>query len=256
MNYLVPNYLFSSVLTGALAALAAAPFGVHKALKLAGWPVRDRQRTVWLVAVLLGGWFSAAVLTSGLGLYRTTLHGTPTIQYGLLIPIIAGLAFFRRSVTLRRLIEAIPQRWLVSVQIYRVEGLIFLVLYAAGYLPGVFAWPAGIGDMLVGLLAPVVGAAYAHGSRNGAGWLRAWNLLGIADLIVAVTTGFLTSPSRLQMFAFDAPNQLISAFPLVMIPVFLVPLSILLHLASLNKLRQTTQTGWPILDPLLASQRS
>ena len=69
--------------------------------------------------------------------------------------------------------------------------------------------------------------------------LRAWNLFGISDLVVAVTTGFLTSPSQLQLLAFDRPNDLISAFPLVMIPVFLVPLSVLLHLASLEKLRQT-----------------
>src|ERR1700761_9274468 len=71
MNYLVPNYLFPYVLTGAFAALAAVVFGVHKALKLAGWPVRDRQRTVCMAAVLLGGWFSAALLTSWFGLYRT-----------------------------------------------------------------------------------------------------------------------------------------------------------------------------------------
>ncbi len=255
MNYLVPDYLFPYVLTGTLATLAAVTFGVHKALKLADWPVGDRQLAVWEVAVLLGGWFVAALFTSWFGLYGTALHGTPTIQYGLLIPIVAGVVLFRRSVTLRRVIEAIPQRWLVSVEVYRVEGLIFLVLYAAGHLPGVFAWPAGVGDVLVGLLAPVV-AAYAQGSRHAAGWLRAWNLLGIADLIVAVTTGFLSSPSRLQMFALGAPNQLISAFPLAMIPVFLVPLSILLHLASLHKLRQTKQTGWQILDPLLAGQRS
>ena len=81
-------------------------------------------------------------------------------------------------------------------------------------------------------------------------WLRAWNLFGIADLIVAVATGFLSSPSRLQMFAFAAPDGLIGAFPLAMIPVFLVPLSILLHLASFKKLQQT-QTGWQIDDPLL-----
>jgi hypothetical protein len=52
-----------------------------------------------------------------------------------------------------------------------------------------------------------------------------------------VTTGFLTSPSAFQLFAFDLPNELISQFPLVLIPVFLVPLSVLLHLASLAKLR-------------------
>ena len=53
-----------------------------------------------------------------------------------------------------------------------------------------------------------------------------------------MTTGFLTSPSAFQLFAFDLPNVLISQFPLVLIPVFLVPLSVLLHLASLTKLRR------------------
>lgn len=251
MNDQVPNYLFPYVLTGSLAVFAAVTFGVHKALELAGWAVRDRRKAVWNTALLLGAWYIAALLTSWLGLYRT---GTPTIQYGLLIPIIAGLALFRTSATLRRIIEAVPQRWIVSVQVYRAEGLIFLVLYAAGHLPGVFAWPAGVGDILVGLLAPIAGAAYVRGSRHATGWLRAWNLFGILDLMVALTTGFLSSPSRLQMFAFSAPNELIGAFPLAMIPVFVVPLSILLHLASLRKLGQT-QTGRQLPDALLAGQR-
>jgi hypothetical protein len=58
-------------------------------------------------------------------------------------------------------------------------------------------------------------------------------------LIVATVTGFLTSPSPLQMLALDKPNELVTAFPLVMIPVFLVLLAVLLHLASLKKLRQS-----------------
>ncbi len=248
MNFLVPNYVFPFVLGGAVATVAAVVLGVYKALKLAEWPASDRRQAVWKVGVVLGAWFVAALATSWLGLYRLA---TPTIQYALLIPIIAGIVLFRRWSTLRRVVDALPQRWIVSVQLYRAEGLIFLVLYAAGRLPGVFAWPAGVGDILVGLLAPVVGAAYARRSPHAGGWLRAWNMLGIADLAVAVTTGFLSSPSPLQMFAFDAPNEMISAFPLAMIPVFLVPLSILLHLASLYKLRQT-QTAGRVRVPLHA----
>jgi len=53
--------------------------------------------------------------------------------------------------------------------------------------------------------------------------------------------GFMTSPSPLQLLSFEAPNELISAFPLVMVPVFAVPLSILLHLMSLMKLRRTSR---------------
>jgi hypothetical protein len=82
------------------------------------------------------------------------------------------------------------------------------------------------------------------------------DLLGIADLTVAVAIGFLTSPSPLQMFAFSAPNKLIGAFPLAIIPVFIVPLSILLHLASLKKLQQTRTVGQSAPDALLAVQRS
>jgi hypothetical protein len=84
--------------------------------------------------------------------------------------------------------------------------------------------------------------------------VRAWNLLGIADLVVAMATGFLTSPSPVQLLALDRPNELISAFPLVMIPVFLVPLSLLLHLASLEKLGQI-ERGRQDLKPLLGAGR-
>jgi len=62
----------------------------------------------------------------------------------------------------------------------------------------------------------------------------------VLDLAVAITTGFLTPPSPLQMYSFDAPNELITAYPLVLVPVFGVPLAVLLHVASLIKLAQET----------------
>jgi len=58
--------------------------------------------------------------------------------------------------------------------------------------------------------------------------------VGLLDLAIAVTTGFLTSP--FQMYAFDVPNELITANPLVLVPVFGVPLPVLLHVASLINL--------------------
>ncbi len=143
-----------------------------------------------------------------------------------------------RSPRLARIIDAVPQHWLIGVQLYRALGVIFLILYGTGKLPGAFAWPAGLGDTLVGILAPVVAVAYARAPHKNADMVSAWNLFGLADLVVAVTAGFLTSPSAFQLFAFDLPNELVSRFPLVLIPIFLVPLSVLLHLASLAKLRR------------------
>jgi hypothetical protein len=254
MNNLVPSYLPFYVLTGTVAVVAAVLFGLHSALRRAGLPVRDRRHAFWSGSALLMAWFFAALVPSLSGFYLGAPSRVPTLQYGLLIPIVVGVAMFRRWPGFKSIIDSVPQRWIVSVQVYRVLGLIFLVLYAGGQLPGAFAWPAGVGDVIVGLLAPIMGIAYVSGSRRSAGLLRAWNLFGIGDLVVAAATGFLTSSSRLQMLALDRPNELITAFPLVMIPAFLVPLAVLLHLASLEKLRQT-ETLPPILNPLLAVGR-
>jgi hypothetical protein len=243
MNPHTPSYLIPFVLTGAFASVAALLFGLHSALKRAGWQTGDRRKTVSVSTTLLLTWFFTALWLTRSGFFRGSSSRIPTIQYGVLIPIIVGLALFWRWPALRRVVESIPQQWLVGVQVYRALGLIFLVLYAAGRLPGLFALPAGIGDVLVGLFAPVVGIAYARRSRNVAGLVLAWNLFGIGDLIVALSTGFLTSPSPLQKFAFDQPNQLITAFPLAVVPAFLVPMSILLHFASLWKLRQVKEPG-------------
>jgi hypothetical protein len=75
-----------------------------------------------------------------------------------------------------RIIDAVRQPWIIGVQLYRVLGAIFLILYAADKMPGLFAWPAGIGDIIVGLLAPVVALAYARDPRRNAGLVTAWNL--------------------------------------------------------------------------------
>lgn len=251
MAYTVPGYLAPYIVTGMIAIMVAVVFGLNRLARRGTLPQQDRAPAVWGISALLVGWFAVAFATSFTGLYSPA-SGPPTIQYGLLTPIVVGLLLFWTWPLLRRTLAAIPNTWLVGVQFYRVLGVIFLVLYFTGKLPGLFAWPAGGFDVLVGILAPMAATAYARSPERAAVRVRLWNLLGITDLVVAVTLGFLTSPSPLQMAAFDRPSVLIGMFPLALIPVFAVPLSILLHLASLAKLRQhdvvryskrTVQTG-------------
>src|SRR6266581_3800783 len=89
----------------------------------------------------------------------------------------------------------------------------------------------------VGLAAPVVGYLFYKGARWSCLAVLSWNVAGILDLVVAVATGFLSSPGPFQVLALETPNELITAFPLVLVPVFAVPLSILLHLAALKRLK-------------------
>lgn len=239
----IPAYLPYFVFAGTAVTIIAILYGLHRSLVEAGWPDADRARTFRAFSAILLGWLAVTVMLGALGVYHVGSADMPTIQYGILLPIAAGALLIWRSEMARSVIAVVPQPWLVGVQLYRVLGVIFLILYATGQLPALFAWPAGLGDIAVGLLAPIVGFAYAQAPRRAASVVAGWNVLGILDLIVAVGTGFATTPSLLQLFEVQPTSDLMTVLPMVLIPVYLVPLSIVLHLASLAKLRREAPAG-------------
>jgi hypothetical protein len=235
----IPNYLPYFIAAGTVAVLITIFYGLNRALADAHWPDADRTRTLRVSAVILLGWLAAAITLSVMGIYHVTSGDRPTIQYGILLPILIGALMIWRSEAARRVIAVVPQQWLVGVQFFRSLGAIFLILYAAGKLPGLFAWPSAVGDIAIGLSAPVVGLAYARAPHKAAGLVAAWNVLGLLDLTDALGLGFLTAPSRYAL-EIQPTSDLMTVLPLVLVPVYLVPLFFVLHLASLAKLRRET----------------
>lgn len=237
----IPTYLPYYVLASSALIIGALLLGLCRSLRQTTWSSQDKRRTLMTAAAVLIGWFALSSTLGVLDVYEAVADRVPTIQYGILLPILIGGVVMARFSAVGRVLDAVPLQWLTGVQLYRALGGIFLVLYGAGQLPGLFAWPAGLGDVLVGVLAPVVALAYARGPGNNGDLVAAWNIFGLFDLVVAVGCGFATSPSPVQLAAFDRPNELITAFPLVLIPTYLVPVSVLLHLVSLAKLRRTVR---------------
>ncbi len=246
-----PSLLLSIVVLGAdVTIIILLLCGVWKALRAKGQPPKAVRGVILALGTILFSWLAVALLAGWRGLFHSAENQVvPYIALAIGIPIILGALLIRWSRTIREIVDAVPQNWLVGIQFYRVLGVTFLVLQAAGLLPGIFAFPAGYGDAFVGLTALPVAFVYARYQSKAAPLVILWNFVGLADLAVALTTGFLTAPSRFQIFSLDAPNLLIGSFPLVMIPIYAVPLSVVLHLASLTKLRQSnapriaTKTG-------------
>lgn len=227
--YLAPFLSISAVLI----TLAVAALTLAAARTAATASSRGHHFAASFLILGLAAWLVAAF---GLGMASTYVAAPgaiPTIEFGIFVPLVVPVSAYLISPGIRQLVRSAPQKWLITVQLYRVGGAVFLALWGAGLLPGIFAWPAAAGDILVGLLALLVGLTQARFSRRLVLW---WNMLGLCDLALALTLGFITTPSRFQLLALDAPNILVTQYPLVLIPIFVVPLSILLHLASLARL--------------------
>jgi hypothetical protein len=195
------------------------------------------RRSAWLaIAVPLTVWHGAAWAIVANGLLLPGATSIPLLPLMIVVPTAVVITLLWRSERIGTLLDAMPANWLIGLQAYRVIGGVFLVNWLAGATPGVFAVPAGTGDVITGLMALPTAMALASGRPGSVRAALLWNLFGIADLVVAVALGAMTSPGPLQRFAFDHPNLTTGAYPIAIIPAFTVPTSLVLHALSLRQL--------------------
>ena len=136
----------------------------------------------------------------------------------------------------------LSQNWLIGLQLFRVIGAVFLIEMIQGHIPGIFAYPAGLGDVLVGLVALGVLLAYRDSGQIPTAAIFLVIGLGMADFISAFFFGITSSAGPLQLFTPDVTNDLL-LFPTGMIPLFLVPYAIFFHtLSLLNYLKYDKQS--------------
>ena len=128
--------------------------------------------------------------------------------------------------------QELSQKWLIGLQLFRIIGGVFLIEMLRGNIPGIFAYPAGIGDILVGVVAFGVLIACRGRERIPGAFILLVIVLGIADFISAFFFGFTSSPGPGQLF-FPANENRLMVFPTGMIPQFLVPYAIFFHVLSL-----------------------
>jgi hypothetical protein len=190
---------------------------------------------VWVVVI---AWAALSLSLNLLGVFATPPDRPP---FPLLISVIGPVILFgiaySLSATVRTLSLGLDLRLLTAMQAWRVVGSMFLVLMAFGLLPGTFAWPAGIGDLVVGAYAPFVVLAI---SRRRPGWPRhvvLLNVLGLLDFVGAIGGGVLSGRSPIGILRGDVTSDIMQELPLSVIPTFAVPFWIVLHIISLIKLR-------------------
>jgi hypothetical protein len=183
-------------------------------------PGDEWRRRRWAAgsAMIFVVWLMGMMLLAASGFFRLD---APRIPLVLLMTLAAGYLLLL-SRTFREIIANILQHWLIGIQTFRILGGVFVIRYFQGELPAVFAIPAGVGDVLTGIFAPLVAYWWFAGKPYARSAAIAWNLFGMADLVNAVTIGWFTGGGDGGI-----------VFPIVLIPIYAVPRAFLVHSYSL-----------------------
>ncbi|MDF0531105.1 hypothetical protein P0W64_16340 [Tsukamurella sp. 8F] len=163
------------------------------------------------------------------------------------IPIVVVPALARRSGDLLRGLGArVPLTLLTLFETGRVVGSVFIELHHRGTLPALFAYPAGWGDVAIGVTAPgaaaIVYLRHAQVHTPGTRWRRlflAWGVAGFAEMLMAVTLGLGNYPGVLRIFHGSADTAMFAEPPMLLFPTFLVTTATTLHVLMIQALRRT-----------------
>ena len=190
------------------------------------------------VAAFFFAWLAVIVFLGARGAFVAAPGAPPLgLLIGLLVPLSLFVLGYRAVPALREFILSADIRVIVGIQAWRWAGFGFLTLYTYRILPGIFAWPAGLGDMAIGVTSPLVlGALLRRPGFAASKRFVAWNLSGILDLTVAVTIGALVPLLAPNLYG-SVSSAPMARLPLVLIPTFLVPMFLMLHLTALFQAR-------------------
>lgn len=197
--------------------------------------------TIGIIAV----WFVFSIWASAAHVFRQSASAPPiALGISVAVPLLAFWVWFKASTGFREFALSLDPQALTIVQSWRVAGFAFVALYLYGILPGIFANPAGWGDIFIGLTAPWVALKLTRPEHRGA--FIAWNLLGMLDLVTAVTLGTTSRLINVGGLAADAMTVL----PLSIVPTFLVPLFFIMHIIVIAEARR-----WPEEAPATMKHR-
>lgn len=215
-----------------LGAVAAIVYALDVALRRYRFPQRARTAYGYLVGISL-----LVYLTSLTVLVQTDYFARPDALparvFGMFAAGVGVCIFLLLRPRFRQLLRALPERWLVGAQSYRMgtEGLLFLG-YQFGFVPFQLTFYGFNQDIIVGITAALGYFAF-FGRGRMQFQIILWNVFGMLLQFVLLANIIMSLPSRWQVFRNLPDAEFLVQVPFVWLPGFLMPLAVGLHLFSL-----------------------
>lgn len=234
---IVPQYailiIIATLLFMAVALSILATIGIVNADLSSG----QRKRFAARLAAYMLVWVALALAISSTNiLVPREDQWFPLLGVLIFGATVLGLLFVFKSPSAIAAIKAIPVGWLAAVQVYRIIGIVFLLLQADRLLPAYFASSTGWGDIFAGVTAPIVGFLLWKDLQRFRYVGLLWCVFGVFDLLMVFYKAINSAPGPMQTTAFDLPTVIIGYFPFSLVPLLVVPISLILHAVLVARL--------------------
>ncbi len=198
------------------------------------------RSTKLTLAAVAGLWIGLSAAAASAGML-TISKPFPVIGIFVATPLVAA-AIATAWPAARTAMLSVPTPLLVGLNMGRVFAVLFLLLWAQGRLAGPFPFFAAGGDIITGVLAlPVLFLAKNAGARHTR-TIGAWNLFGIADLVLAIFLGVTSAEgSPLQLFHTAPGSEAMQHLPWSFVPTVLVPIYLIMHAIVWVQLRSRVE---------------
>jgi len=224
IGFVATTFIFYGLLLTRLKkSLVACDFTVDKKRKIF-------TGTLWSLI----GWAVLMAALSLAGIVSDFSTFPPRLLIVLVIPLIA-IIWVVSTKEIREILRHTPAETIIWLQSFRiiVEVLLWR-LFVDNLAPIQMTFEGRNFDILSGLTALVVGFLVSR-KKISRPLVIAWNFACLGLLLNIVAVALLSMPTPLRVFMNAPSNTIVSRFPIIWLPAFLVPLAYGLHFLSLRQ---------------------
>lgn len=178
-------------------------------------------------------WFAAAFTLALIGWFER-FSSAALFGIGAIVSATAFAFLHWRSENFRGFTQTRNVRRMTQLQLLRLFGVLALILAKEHVLAAVFAIPTALQDVFFALTAFHVAAHWVADDGTPKRGFMAWHVAGVAGLVLSVLLALLTASDRFGLAWGGVTSQPMNQFPQSLVPVFIGPFVLILHLLTLS----------------------
>jgi hypothetical protein len=201
-----------------------------------GAPLETRNQFFFTVLIFYFCYFTYVTIGSFNGLFERIFFPPIILLYTTFPLMIFLFTVVIRSRFYKVIVQNLALEDLVTIHIFRLIGVFFLILAYHDTLPKFFAIVAGLGDMITAITSIFVVNGIKANKSYSKKLVYFWNTFGLVDILFTALSSLVLTKISIDTGALGV--ETLATFPFCYIPAFAPPTIVFLHIAIYKKLKK------------------